>query len=147
VCAVAGPGEAEHRNTGRVHFRALDNLKVRYKFLSRLEQFSSEEIFSGVLLNLSDGGALIEGPVPALDWLPRLGDGSILVGANILVTPSHPLKALCTLRWSRPALKLGCFEMGLQFMQIEPEHLTELSRFLIRHQIRTRKTGRRPLER
>lgn len=136
----------EKRKNARVKFRVADNLEVHYKFLSHLPEFQSTEIFKGTVLNLSKGGALFEGMVPGLEWLPKLGEGQILIGVNVMTPGSKPVKALASLRWTKPALTSGRFEIGVQFEQIEPEHRQNLDRFLIGHQIKTRRIKRESAE-
>ncbi|MGE0713717.1 MAG: PilZ domain-containing protein [Planctomycetota bacterium] len=138
----------EKRRAARIKFRLSDNLEVAYKFLSHLEEFQCDQIFHGAALNLSKGGALFVGAVPDRDWLRQLGQGLILIGLNVLVPESAPIKALSSLRWTRPNTftdlgpKLGDgphYEFGVQFEQISPPHQQVLEKFLIGHQLRTRK--------
>jgi c-di-GMP-binding flagellar brake protein YcgR len=141
----------EKRRAARIKFRLSDNLEVAYKFLSHLEDFQSDRIFNGPMLNLSKGGALFVGSIPGRDWLPQLGQGLILIGMNILVPEGSPVKALCSLRWTRPTTAtLGArfgsgphYELGLQFEQISSPHTQALEKFLIGHQLRTRRFGAR----
>lgn len=135
------PSASEKRRATRVRFRETDNLEVRYKFLSHLPAFQSDEIHSGTILNLSKGGALFEGTIPSIEWLPRLGEGSVLIGLNVLCPTLKPVKALATLRWTRAAGN-DRYELGVQFEQIDPEHRTTLDRFLIGHQIKSRRMRR-----
>jgi c-di-GMP-binding flagellar brake protein YcgR len=138
------PGE-DKRKSARIKFRLADHLEVRYKFLSRLRELHDPEIYTGTVLNLSKGGALFEGPVPGIDWLPKLGAGEVMIGMNVMAPGQpKPVKALATLRWTRPAAANGRYELGVQFEQVEPEHRASLDRFLISHQIRTRKLRREP---
>jgi c-di-GMP-binding flagellar brake protein YcgR len=140
------PSPSQKRKFPRVKFRVADNLEVQYKFLSHLPEYQSSEIFRGMVMNLSKGGALFEGMVPGLDWLPKLGEGQILIGVNVMAPGSKPIKALASLRWTKPALTSGVFEIGVQFEQIEPEHRQNLERFLIGHQIKTRRVKRESAE-
>jgi c-di-GMP-binding flagellar brake protein YcgR len=133
------PSPEQKRKHPRVKFRLADNLEVQYKFLSHLPEYQSNEIFKGLVLNLSKGGALFEGTVPGLDWLPKLGDGQVLIGVNVMTPGSKPIKALSSLRWAKPSVTSGRFEIGVQFEQIEPEHRQSLDRFLIGHQIKMRR--------
>ena len=50
----------EKRKAARVKFRISDNLEIRYKFLSHLENFQCATVFTGGVLNL-------ESPVEDLD--------------------------------------------------------------------------------
>ena len=130
---------ADKRRAARIRFKAADHLEIQYKFLSKLEQFQSAEIYRGTILNLSKGGALFDGPVPGTDWLPKLGEGEILLGLNILAPGFKPVKALASLRWTKTGMTATTYEIGVQFEMLEPEHRANLDRFLISHQIRTRK--------
>lgn len=153
-------GGNEKRRAARIKFRPSENLEVRYKFLSHLDDYQCDKIFSGVIHNLSKGGALFTGPIPGADWLPRLGEGRILIGVNLLIPEQKPIKALASLRWCRPvdkgqaaggdaavatAVKPLAYDLGVQFEQLEPEHRSLLAKFLIGVQIRTRKFNRREL--
>jgi hypothetical protein len=153
-------GGNEKRRAARIKFRASENLEVRYKFLSHLDDYQCDKIFTGVIHNLSKGGALYTGPIPAPEWLPRLGEGRILIGLNLLIPEQKPIKALASLRWCRPVDALGspdpagavatavrpvAYDLGVQFEQLEPEHRSQLAKFLIGVQIRTRKFNRREL--
>jgi c-di-GMP-binding flagellar brake protein YcgR len=134
--------DSEKRRAARIRFKSEDHLEVQYKFLSKLEGFQSAEIFKGTILNLSKGGALFEGGVPGPDWLPKLGEGQILVGMNVQAPGFRPVKALASLRWTKPGSARNKYEIGVQFEQLEPEHRANLDRFLISHQIKTRKLRR-----
>jgi len=136
-----GSAEADKRRNARIRFKTEDKLEVQYKFLSKLEGFQSSEIFKGTILNLSKGGALFEGGVPGPDWLPKLGEGQILLGMNVQAPGFKPVKALASLRWTKPAAR-NKYEIGVQFEQLEPEHRANLDRFLIGHQLKTRKVRR-----
>ena len=137
----------EKRRAARIQFRLSDNLEVAYKFLSHLEDFQCDGIFKGPVLNLSKGGALFVGALPGTEWLPQLGQGLVLIGVNIMVPEQQPIKALCSLRWTRPSTgNMGYrygngpfYELGVQFEQISPAHRSTLEKFLIGFQLRTRK--------
>lgn len=139
----------ENRRAARIRFRLTDNLEARYKCLSHLDEFQCDTVFAGAVLNLSKGGALLVGEVPGREWLPRLGQGLVLIGLNLMIPSGRPVKALASLRWTRPAPegvalpeRLGRgphYELGLQFEQIDPAQLTALEKFLIGHQLRTRR--------
>ena len=137
-----GDSEADKRRAARIRFKTEDNLEVQYKFLSKLEGFQSGEIYKGTILNLSKGGALFEGGVPGPEWLPKLGEGQILLGINVQAPGFKPVKALASLRWTKPGSSRNKYEIGVQFEQLEPEHRANLDRFLIGHQLKTRKLRR-----
>jgi len=137
-----GSGESEQRRAARIRFKSEDHLEVQYKFLSKLEGFQSTEIFKGTILNLSKGGALFEGGVPGPEWLPKLGEGHILLGINVQAPGFKAVKAIASLRWTKPGTVKNKYEIGVQFEQLEPEHRANLDRFLIGHQIRTRRLKR-----
>ena len=137
-----GSIESEKRRAARIRFKSEDHLEVQYKFLSKLEGFQSSEIYKGTILNLSKGGALFEGGVPGPEWLPKLGEGQILLGMNVQAPGFKPVKALASLRWTKPGSVRNKYEIGVQFEQLEPEHRANLDRFLIGHQIKTRKLRR-----
>jgi c-di-GMP-binding flagellar brake protein YcgR len=145
---TSGGGDAraasDKRRATRIKFRTDDKLEVQYKFLSRLEGFQSQQIFKGTILNLSKGGALFEGGIPGSDWLSKLGEGQILLGMNVQAPGFKPVKALASFRWARPTTAPDKFEIGVQFEQIEAEHRANLDRFLIGHQIKTRRIKREP---
>lgn len=144
-------GGNEKRRAARIKFRPSEHLQVRYKFLSHLDDFQCDKIFTGLVHNLSKGGMLFTGPIPGPEWLPRLGEGRIMIGLNLVVPDgAKPIKALASLRWCRPALDQRSvsgphYDLGVQFEQLEPEHRNSLSKFLIGVQIRTRKFNRREL--
>lgn len=148
---MSRPPGNEKRRSARIRFKPSDNLEVRFKFLSHLDDFRSDEVFHGLIFNLSKGGALFQGAVPGTDWLPRLGEGRILIGMNIMVPDGiRAVKALASLRWCRPTGEpprdaKPVYELGVQFEQLEPEHRSNLAKFLIGVQIRTRKFNRREL--
>jgi PilZ domain len=145
------PVDKEQRRSPRVKFTRTDKLLVRYKFLSHSEDYQSDGIFDGAVINLSKGGALYIGPVPGPEWLPALGQGRVLLGINVMVPEDRPIKALASLRWTRPAkapagMPGPVYELGVRFEQVEPEHRSRLAKFLIGHQLRTRKFRRAELE-
>ncbi len=139
----------EKRRAARTKFRISDSLEVRYKFLSHMQEFQCPAVFKGGALNLSKGGALFVGTIPGSDWLPQLGQGLVLIGMNVMVPDKTAVKALCSLRWTRPApagfQKYGegaHYELGVRFEQIAPSHRSTLEKFLIGFQLRTRKYRR-----
>lgn len=143
--------EEEKRRAARIKFRPSDALEVRYKFLSHLEEFQCDQIFKGLVCNLSKGGALFVGPIPGSEWLPHLGQGQVLIGLNIMA-PEDRVKVLASLRWTRPsgfrdpAISPGpCYELGVQFEQMDAVMRNNLSKLLIGHQLRTRKIRRSEL--
>jgi hypothetical protein len=142
------PGN-DKRRSARIRFRPSENIEVRYKFLSHLDDFQSDEVFRGAVHNVSKGGALFTGPIPSAEWLPRLGEGRILIGLNLFVPDLKPIKALASLRWCRPSADRTAvpprYDLGVQFEQLEPEHRSALAKFLIGVQIRTRRFNRREL--
>lgn len=144
-------GGNEKRRAARIKFRPSEGLEVRYKFLSHLDDFQCDKIFPGLVHNLSKSGMLFAGPIPGPDWLPRLGEGRILIGINLVVSNgTKPIKALASLRWCRPSPEYRSsahphYDLGVQFEQLEPEHRSNLAKFLIGVQIRTRKFNRREL--
>jgi c-di-GMP-binding flagellar brake protein YcgR len=138
--------EADKRRAQRIKFKSEDHLEIQYKFLSKLEGFQSPDIFKGTILNISKGGALFEGAVPGPEWLPKLGEGQILLGLNVQAPGFKPVKALASLRWTRPGSRPTKYEIGVQFEQLEPEHRANLDRFLIGHQLKTRKLRREDYE-
>ena len=144
----------EKRQAARIRFRLSDNLTVAYKFLSHLEDYQCDEIFQAPILNLSKGGLLFVGRLPGRDWLPQLGQGLVMIGANVMVPrkgdddqKKGPVKALCSLRWTRPTkVNLGYrfgtgeqYELGVRFEQIDNTNRQSLEKFLIGHQLRTRR--------
>ncbi len=134
------PSGEDKRTSERLGFRLADSLEVRYKFLSRLDGFTCSEVFRGTIVNLSKGGALFEGAVPGLEWLPKLGEGQVLIGLNVMCPGGRPVKALTSLRWARAGSATGRYELGVQFEQLEPEHRASLDRFLLGHQVNARRT-------
>lgn len=143
---MSGTDKQDKRRAPRIRFGPAEPLLVRYKFLSHLEGFHSDEIFQGRVHNLSKGGVLFSGSLPGPEWLPRLGQGQIMIGVNIMVPDGlKAVKALASLRWCRPSRDPGVYDMGVQFEQLEPEHRANLNKFLIGVQIRTRKFTRREL--
>lgn len=144
----------EKRNAARIKFRLTDRLTVKYKCLSHLERFRCDDVFTGGALNVSKGGMLLVGPLPAPDWLPRMGEGLVLLGLNVMIPQARPVKALASLCWARSApadeqiaTVLGAgphYELGVHFEQLDPDQQTALEKFLIGHQIRTRRI--RPLD-
>ena len=139
----------DKRKAARVKFRVSDKLEIRFKFLSHLENYQCATVFRGGVLNLSKGGALFVGPIPGPDWLPQLGQGLVLIGVNIMIPGQKPVKALASLRWTRPAPtgfhafgEEQHYELGVRFEQLSPSHRSKMEKFLIGHQLRTRKFHR-----
>jgi len=139
----------DKRKAARVKFRVSDNLEIRYKFLSHMESFQCPTVFRGAVLNLSKGGALFVGPIPSSDWLAQLGQGLVLIGQNIMLPDQKPIKALASLRWTRPAPsdfhRFGTdphYELGVRFEQLDSAHCHQMEKFLIGHQLRSRKLRR-----
>lgn len=147
------PSQEEQRRAARIKFHAADHLEVHYKFLTHLEDYQCDQIFKGVVANLSKGGALFVGPIPGPEWLEHLNTGSVLIGLNIM-SPEDRIKALTSLRWTQPvkAHEYGlsqdepCYELGVRFEQIDPLHRNTLSKFLIGHQMRTGRQRREPAD-
>ena len=149
--------DEEKRRAARIQFRLSDPLSVQYKFVSKQPCAHSQGVFEGGLLNLSQGGALFVGKLPAAapdhegdPLLEQLRQGLVLIGMNILLpnrAAAPPIKVLASLRWSRkapegPSTDAGSFELGVQFEQLDPNNRSRLERFLASQATETRKLTR-----
>ena len=128
----------EKRQAARIEFDG-EGPSIQYKFLSHLDQFQCDSIFSGSALNLSSGGALFVGPVPGQEWLPQLSQGVVLLGLNIDVPNATPVKALASLKWTRRGEREESYQLGVQFEQVDAAHRSTLEKFLSSHKRQSRR--------
>jgi c-di-GMP-binding flagellar brake protein YcgR len=138
------PG-ADLRRESRVRIGEARRITAKYKFLSSINEYQCEDIFEGTVVDLSRGGALLEGVIPDPTWIPGLLDGQIQVGMFIYIPQSDPVKVLGTMRWSRPVEgtlpEENLYAIGLRFEEISDDHKKNLSKFLIGYLLTKKKLG------
>jgi c-di-GMP-binding flagellar brake protein YcgR len=137
-------GKSKRKNV-RLNFQRK-SIRIAYKFLSSKKETLLETVYVGILVDLSKGGAQIFGVIPDLTWAPKFASGDILLGCN-LVLEGETIKALCRVRWLGSTYydekKNLLHRMGLEFIEIEEKHRTNLNKFLIRNQIKASKAYKR----
>ena len=136
---------ADHRRESRINIVDARRIDAKYKFLSNMDEYQCEDIFEGVVVDLSRGGALLEGVIPHPDWIPGLLSGDIQIGMYIFIPQSEPVKVLGTMRWSRPAQgtppEQNRYDIGVRFEEISDDHKKSLSKFLIGFLLTKKKLG------
>lgn len=130
----------ESRETFRLIFPDGQRPLVKYKLVAK-EIPVPDIVFDAALLDLSEEGACLQGSLPD-NLIYDLGVGSIQLGCNLYLK-DNMLKVLSTLRWYKH-LDISEIQFGIQF------HLTDdlrhnIQRFLIRHQLDTRRLSRKGL--
>ena len=141
------PGTTARREQ-RVRVKDARRIDAKYKFLSNEEDFQCDEVFEGVIADISRGGALLEGMIPDPEWIPHLLDGQIKIGVFLFIPQSEPVKALGTMRWARPvegsAPESNLCAMGLKFEEMSEDHKKNLSKFLIGYLLTKKKLSGGP---
>jgi hypothetical protein len=139
---------ANLRQESRIKVKDARRIDAKYKFLSNEDEFECDDIFEGVIADLSRGGALLEGVIPDPSWIPHLLDGQIKIGLFLFLPQSEPVKVLGTMRWSRPAEgsapEDNLCAMGLKFEEISEDHKKNLSKFLIGYLLTKKKLSGGP---
>lgn len=131
---------AENREKFRLIFPSGQRPLVKYKLVSTLVPVP-DTVFDAALLDLSEEGSCLQGSLP-YNLIYDLGVGSIQLGCNLYLK-DNVIKVLSTLRWFKH-LDISEIQFGVQF------HLTDdlrhnIQRFLIRHQLDTRRLSRKGL--
>ncbi len=124
---------AERRDSTRLPVE----IPVRYKFLSKVIDLGTDQIFEGQTRDLSASGCKLVGKIPSLNWIPALLMGKIVVGVNLLLpSKDEPVKALCRLTHME-AFEEGAerFSFGLVCEEITKENADEIMRYLIKIQM------------
>jgi hypothetical protein len=130
----------ENRETFRLIFPSGQRPLVKYILVAD-EISVPDTVFDAALLDLSEEGARLQGSLPN-NLIYDLGVGSIKLGCNLYLR-DNMIKVLSTLRWYKH-LDISEIQFGVQF------HLTDdlrhnIQRFLIRHQLDTRRLSRKGL--
>ena len=132
--------KAENRGKLRFVFPQGQRPLAKYKLVSKTVMVPGT-IYDAALVDLSEEGACLQGSLPDR-LIYELGTGAIQLGCNLYLK-DNMLKVLATLRWFK-VVEFKDFQFGVQF------HLTEevkhtIQRFLIRHQLDTRRLSRKGL--
>ncbi len=117
--------------------RLPTDIPIRYKFLCKVMDLDSNQIFEGVTRNMSGEGCLCVGKVPSLNWIPAMLMKKILVGVNVLLPSMDvPIKGLCRVAWveEMPEGSDRCV-MGLRFEDITKENQDEIMKYIIKTQM------------
>ena len=112
----------------RVFVRVNTDIPLRYKFLSKVLDLGTDQIYEGTTSNIAGGGCLLHGKVPSLNWIPALLMGKIQLGINLLLPSMDvPVKALCRISWIE-AIQEGSdrLVMGLKYLDIQKEMQDEI---------------------
>ena len=128
----------ESRAKPRCTFPAGHRPLVKFKILPSKE----DRRYDAALLDLSETGARLLGELPG-DQIFALGNGQAKLGCNIYLADKL-LKTLAIARWFNNGVG-GDFEFGVQFLP-NPQLSADIKRFLIRHQIDTRRFSRQRLQ-
>lgn len=140
--------ESHQRKSPRIH---LSKQKILYKFVDPKKNFVCNEVFKGYVLDLSEGGALLCGPLPSLRLMNLLGNEKIYIGCILLVSnyaidePQEAyIKMLSRIRWAQSDSQKGqsIHRMGLEFVKISETDSRLLKNYLIHKQIKTAKANR-----
>lgn len=139
---------AVQRRESRIRVKDARRIDAKYKFLSNEDEFQCDDVFEGIVADLSRGGALLEGIIPDPAWIPSLLDGQIKIGLFLFIPQSEPVKVLGTMRWARPvegsAPETNMCAMGLKFEEISEDHKKNLSKFLIGYLLTKKKLSGGP---
>jgi len=127
------------REKMRYVFPCGERFLVKYKLISKTVAVP-DTVYDAAMLDLSEEGARFQGDLNE-KFIYELGTGAIQIGCNIYLNDKM-IKVLANARWFK-AISPGEYEFGLQFNLGEESQL-EIQRFLIRHQIDTRRFKRKP---
>jgi len=117
-------------------------LKINYKFIFADPDVKEDTIFTGEVIDLSATGAQILGCIKNPKWVSHLADDAVLIGCNIILNEDTYIKTLARMRWFNASDCATRCLIGLEFMQMEDDHIPLLKRFLIRRQIETSRLNR-----
>ena len=133
----SGMSDAEEsRKKLRFAFSPGQRPLVQYKVLS---PNAPNQIFKAALLDLSESGARLLGDLPYVQ-IYDLGIGFAKLGCNFYLN-DNLVKVPGLVRWFKPTAS-GDYEFGLM-LEADKKTSLELQKFLIRHQIDTRRFSRR----
>jgi c-di-GMP-binding flagellar brake protein YcgR len=142
--------ENYQRKTRRIDLSNQQH-KIQYKFIDPKKSFVCNEVFTGHLLDLSEDGAQIRGPLPSLKLLNLLGDEKLYIGCVFSVLSystdgarDEVVKALSRIRWAQSDAHKGqsYHRMGLEFIKIPEADRCLIKNYIVRQQIRAAKINR-----
>lgn len=129
---MGDPGQSDRRDFVRVAV----SLPVRYKFLTPGADKRDDTVYDGTTSNISAGGILLRGKIPANDWLVELLLQKVVLGINMLLPGTQdPVKALARVSWVEGLTVQAQCAMGLIFKEISKENQDKIVQFIIRSQM------------
>jgi len=129
----------DKREKRRYVFPSGQRHLVKYKLISKTISVP-ETIFDAAILDLSEEGACLQGDLDD-KYLYDLGVGAIQLGCNIYLNKMVKVRAI--VRWFKKLAETE-HQFGVAFDLTDEAHL-EIQRFLIRHQLDTRRFKRSQL--
>lgn len=130
-----------HRDQDRVNIR--ERVDVAYRFVAQGRPELSQRVFHGKLVDVSLGGAQLEGVLPEGVTSEELLSEEVMLKAEMaLPFVEGPLAVDSNVAWIKPAECGGVF-FGLDFIDMTEERLKVVRAFLIGLQSPTRTKFRR----
>lgn len=126
------------RRQARIVFPAGHCPIVKYKLISKAVPVN-DTVYDAQILDLSTTGARFTGPLPDRA-IYQLGMGEIQLGCNLILR-DNIVKVLATMKWFKSTDLSGEFQFGVRF-QLTEAIQSDIQKFLIRHQLDTRKLVR-----
>jgi hypothetical protein len=133
-----GPGDSgmkaqvtshSFRNQDRVNIR--QEIDVDYTVTPQHGDDTGAQTLRGRLVDISLGGAQIEGPLPS-DVSPQQIKKESFVCDAIIALPfvEHPLNVTSQITWAKPSSE-GIYFLGLKFINVVEQHRRTIQAFLI----------------
>jgi len=114
------------------------DLPVQYKFISLDPRKPVDgELHTGFTRNISQGGLLLIGRIPNLEWISPLLMSRIVVGISMELTGDRePIRSLCRVAWLETVEeKSQRAAFGLIFSEITRMEQERVMQFVIKSQI------------
>jgi hypothetical protein len=136
-------GFTKHKLREEDRINVTVDVRVSYRFvaLGAPDRFPTR--FQGKLLDISMGGAQIEGPIAPEVSREELKRGSVTIDAVFeLPYVDDPLRIATTVNWIKPSAHPRSY-LGLRFVEPTPEHKRIIRAFLIGLQSPSRRKFRK----
>jgi hypothetical protein len=136
-------GFTKHKLRDEDRVNVTIDVRVSYRFVARDAPDRFPSRFQGKLLDISMGGAQIEGPIAPEVSREELKRGSVTIDAEFeLPYVDDPLRIATTVNWIKPSAHPRSY-LGLRFVGPTPEHRRIIRAFLIGLQSPSRRKFRK----
>jgi c-di-GMP-binding flagellar brake protein YcgR len=120
------------RQEQRRFVRIDSSLPVKYRFVSLSPDFDDDRVHEGRTNNISGGGLLLTGQVPAVDWITELLMEKIRLAVTIEL-PCGKVKAIARVAWLEAIdQNTEICQLGLTFKEITSENRDKILDLVIK---------------